>query len=338
MAGNIGALHLFANDVGPEPLSLLDGNFNPLLAALNTLAVFSNYYVDAGAVNAMAVTLGTQQILLAYVDGLVLQVQVANTTTTTTPSLNVNGLGAKTLVNPDGSALSSGSITAGSYIQVIYDASLNSFIVLTGQRGLPGGLSGNAAGQWAIAAPSSGSALTVAGAANAASITINTPATSGQSFGLTCNGGTTAADWSAIFRDQAGNNIFQIRGDHAVLLTDNAASPALFQAGYMDAPVNNQAAGYTLVISDRGKTINKSSGVASTWTIPANASVAFPIGTVIILSVNSGANPITLAITTDTLAWAPTNTTGSRTLSNACVATLIKIQSTLWLISGVGIS
>ena len=43
MAGNVTGLHVFQNDTGPEPLSLLDNNYSALQIAINTLNNFSNY-------------------------------------------------------------------------------------------------------------------------------------------------------------------------------------------------------------------------------------------------------------------------------------------------------
>jgi hypothetical protein len=102
-------------------------------------------------------------------------------------------------------------------------------------------------------------------------------------------------------------------------------------------PQNAQNAGYTFALADEGKHIF--ANTAGTFTIPANASVAFPIGSAITLVNTSGSN-CTVAITTDTLKQAgSTNTGSSRTLSGTNgIATLLKVAATTWLISGVGIS
>lgn len=199
----------------------------------------------------------------------------------------------------------------------------------------------NANGAWQIPAPTSGVGLTVAGASGATALTLNANGTGANSFGLTCNGGTTSGDWCAIFRDNGGVNLMEIRGDRAVLITDNAAAPALFQVGYMDAPQNLQASTYGFLLSDRGKSIYRANAAAVTWTIPANGTTAFPIGTVITLINDATSGVLTIAITTDTLVWVPSLTGGagtSRALAAGAVATLIKVAATRWLISGVGIS
>jgi hypothetical protein len=107
-------------------------------------------------------------------------------------------------------------------------------------------------------------------------------------------------------------------------------------AGYLEVPPNTQAASYTAVLADSGKQIimNASSG---TFTIPANASVAYAVGTVLTI-VNVNSSNLTIAINSDTLTKAGSTTTGSRTLTQNGIATCVKTGSTSWLITGTGIS
>lgn len=121
-------------------------------------------------------------------------------------------------------------------------------------------------------------------------------------------------------------------------ISDNAASPSLWVAGYLDCAQNVQTGNYGLLLSDRGKSIVHNSGSAHTFTIPANSGVAFPVGTTIVLSNVSGGGALTIAITTDTLTIAGSSTTGSRTLAANGLATLYKQTTTSWLISGSGLS
>lgn len=111
------------------------------------------------------------------------------------------------------------------------------------------------------------------------------------------------------------------------------------QIGFRGIPQNSQSANYTLVLSDAGRQILHPSGAGAgdTFTIPANSSVAYAVGTVITF-VNLDTNAVSIAITTDTLTIAGTSTTGTRTLAQNGYATAIKVTSTSWLISGVGLS
>ena len=91
---------------------------------------------------------------------------------------------------------------------------------------------------------------------------------------------------------------------------------------------------YTFDITGKGKTVTFSGAVAAqTITIPANASVAYPIGTFLGFD-NSGSVDISIAITTDALVWADDGTTGTRTLSPGGYAVAQKVAATTWKIAG----
>jgi hypothetical protein len=132
-----------------------------------------------------------------------------------------------------------------------------------------------------------------------------------------------------------------------ILMSNGDAPPTYVSAGnqtanvgYLNIPQNSQSAAYTLVLADSGKQIFHPSAdtTARTWTIPANSSVAFPIGTAVTFINQNGAGVITIAITTDTMRLAGAGTTGSRTLAANGIATAIKITSTEWIISGTGLT
>jgi hypothetical protein len=110
--------------------------------------------------------------------------------------------------------------------------------------------------------------------------------------------------------------------------------------GFRILPQNSQSAAYTLVLADSGKHILHPSAdtTARTFTIPANGSVAFPVGTAVTFVNQNAAGVVTIAITTDTMRLAGAGTTGSRTLAANGVATCIKLTSTEWIISGTGLT
>jgi hypothetical protein len=112
--------------------------------------------------------------------------------------------------------------------------------------------------------------------------------------------------------------------------------PLGFQTGVI--PENSQSANYTTVLADAGKFIYHpaSDNNARTFTIAANASVAYAIGTVI--SFVNMINTLTIAIATDTMTLAGTGTTGSRTLAANGCCTAMKIGTTAWIISGTGLT
>lgn len=109
---------------------------------------------------------------------------------------------------------------------------------------------------------------------------------------------------------------------------------------FSNIPQNSQSAAYPLVLTDAQKHIFHPSAdtTARTFTIPANASVAYAIGTAITFINQHSAGVVTIAITTDTMRLAGAGTTGSRTLAADGVATAIKITATEWIISGTGLT
>lgn len=109
--------------------------------------------------------------------------------------------------------------------------------------------------------------------------------------------------------------------------------------GFREIPQNSQSANYTAVLADSGKHLlhPNGAGAGDTFTIPANGSVAYALGTALTF-VNRDSNSLSIAITTDTLILAGSTTTGTRTLAQNGVATAIKVEATTWIISGSGLS
>lgn len=111
-------------------------------------------------------------------------------------------------------------------------------------------------------------------------------------------------------------------------------STAWNSLGYMtNNYVNAQSAAYTLALTDAFGTVTHPVGDnnARTFTIPANSSVPFPVGTQI--QFTNEINTVTIAITTDTLKFGAAGT-GSRSLAVGGTATIVKLTSTIWRIYG----
>jgi hypothetical protein len=106
--------------------------------------------------------------------------------------------------------------------------------------------------------------------------------------------------------------------------------------GFRGTILNTQDADYTFVLADAAKTIYHTSASTHTYTIPANASVAYPIGTIIQIENENGGGNVTLAITSDTLRWDAS--TGSRTIAANGSASIKKVTSTSWRLVGTSIS
>ncbi|WP_239026110.1 hypothetical protein [Sphingomonas paeninsulae] len=98
-------------------------------------------------------------------------------------------------------------------------------------------------------------------------------------------------------------------------------------------PVNAQTAAYTVALTDRGGMVSMT---GPAFTIPSNASVAFPVGSTIVLY-NNASVATAIVITSDTLRQTGTLNTGPRTISAYGQATIIKVNTTEWTISGAGL-
>jgi hypothetical protein len=120
-------------------------------------------------------------------------------------------------------------------------------------------------------------------------------------------------------------------------LTDVGPTSTL-AAGTKAVVRNRQDSSYTLVLSDAGKSIVGYGSTASqTWTIPANGSVAYPLGTSITFC-NMRSVSCSIACTTDTMYLAGTGGTGTRTLAAYGWATAVKVDTTNWMIGGIGLT
>lgn len=85
----------------------------------------NDFYVDSGAVNAVAITANIGQTTYANLVGGKFKIKMANTTTNSTPTLNINGIGATlNLVGQDNSTgvLAGGLVSGNSYDVLITSA------------------------------------------------------------------------------------------------------------------------------------------------------------------------------------------------------------------------
>jgi hypothetical protein len=108
--------------------------------------------------------------------------------------------------------------------------------------------------------------------------------------------------------------------------------------GYLGLPQSATSTTATLAIGDVGKHIYVTTN-SQTITIPANSSVAYPIGTT--LTFIAGPSPVvtvSIAIATDTMRLAGGALTGTRTLAANGMATAVKVAATTWYINGTGLT
>lgn len=156
-------------------------------------------------------------------------------------------------------------------------------------------------------------------------------------------------DLGLTFRTNLNNMFTELYSDKVdkVTLTDNAIIKANGTSGsiqntgiIIDDDNNVSGAGvqaniqtgttYSLVLGDAGKLVTLNNDAPITVTVPANSSVAFPVGTVIDL-LQLGMGQVSVEITTDTL-----NSIDSmrKIEGQYSAASLIKTGSTEWVLIG----
>ena len=164
------------------------------------------------------------------------------------------------------------------------------------------------------------------GYGNATELAFTTVGTSGQ---LLASGGASAPTFTST----------PALGTPASGVLSSCTVDGTDAVGFRNIPINSNSAAYTAVLADSGKVIFHPSTDANarTFTIPANSSVAYALGTAITF-INMTSQVVTIAITTDTMYLSSAGTTGSRSLAQYGSATAIKMTSTTWLISGSGLT
>lgn len=146
----------------------------------------------------------------------------------------------------------------------------------------------------------------------------------------------TSAQLATAVTDETGSGSLVFGTSPTITPAAGTTTTATSGAGYMGMPQNSQGSSYTLAASDAGKHIYVTT-TGQIITIPANGTVAFPIGTTIVI-VNGNSVSTSIAITTDTLRLSNSSSTGTRTLASNGMCTLLKINSTEWIASGNGLS
>jgi hypothetical protein len=241
--------------------------------------------------------------------------------------LNINAAGstvanvASTGISVTGTVSATGNVTAGNIIANgttanIFNTTATTVNAFGAATALTLGYSGTSGSTHNVGtgAVASGSTKT---------INIGTAGVSGSTtsvaIGSAVSGSTTNLTFNGVVADATALN--------------TAAS-----VGYLGMPQNSKSASYTLLIGDIGKHIYVTA-TGQTITIPANSSVAYPIGTTVTFIAGPSATTVSIAITTDTMYLAgSSNTTGTRTLAAYGMATAIKVAATTWYINGSGLT
>jgi hypothetical protein len=156
---------------------------------------------------------------------------------------------------------------------------------------------------------------------------------------------TNATYWSLMALAGAGDVVGPASSTDSVLavydgttgkLLKNSTMP-ISSVGYIGSPqVSGGATAYTLALTDAGDHVYFTGGSTATLTVPTNASVAFPTGTtILVLNNNSGNLTISGAGVTFQLA---NGSTGNRTVATKGMASLIKVATDTWWVTGPGVT
>jgi hypothetical protein len=106
-----------------------------------------------------------------------------------------------------------------------------------------------------------------------------------------------------------------------------------FTVGYINAP---QSTNTTVAASDAGKHIYFTGGSTATLTVNTNATTAIDVGTVILV-VNNNSGNLTISGAGVTFQLA-NGATGNRTVATKGMATLLKVATDTWYVSGAGVT
>jgi len=213
-------------------------------------------------------------------------------------------------------------------------------------------------GNMSLGAPSSGIAFTVNGLAGATSLSVLAGSTAAVDIGVNRSSAGTAntltagpnivlsgTTWGTTLQSSGNQTeIWQFNSSWVQrLMIDTSGNVNIANGSgalspvYSGIPQNNQNSNYTLVLADANKHMLHNAGGAITYTIPANATVAFPIGTAITFVNATGAGILTLSFG-DTVQFYPSGGSGNRTVATNGQVTALKIAATVWSVTGVGVT
>jgi hypothetical protein len=110
------------------------------------------------------------------------------------------------------------------------------------------------------------------------------------------------------------------------------------QVGYLSSPqVSGGSSAYTLVLGDAGDHVWFTGGSTATLTVPTDSSVAFPTGTTI-LALNNNSGNLTISGAGVTFQLVNSASTGNRTVATKGMASLIKVATDTWWVTGPGVT
>ena len=164
----------------------------------------------------------------------------------------------------------------------------------------------------------------------------------------------TAANWSTANPTLALGEVGFESNTGAIKIGDGSTAWQLLPYLRATEPAGNadtaKTTGYVgvpqVVLSSGNLTLSKThagkqiyvTGSGQTITIPANSSVPFEIGSAIVIINSSSVTTFVNVQSSDTLRLANSGNLGQRTIGPWGIATIVKITSTSWIITGNGVT
>jgi hypothetical protein len=175
---------------------------------------------------------------------------------------------------------------------------------------------------------SSGNIKTVVGSVNLATqVTGTLPVANGGT------GVTTSTGSGSVVLSTSPTLTTPVLGTPTSGTLSNCTVDGTNKVGYIGAP---QSTNTTVAASDAGKHIYITGGSTATLTVNTNATTAIDIGTtILVVNNNSGNLTISGAGVTFQLA---NGATGNRTVATKGMATLLKVATDTWYVSGAGVT
>lgn len=130
----------------------------------------------------------------------------------------------------------------------------------------------------------------------------------------------------------AGTDIFAIaESDGSGGFTSKGITGDEIKKAITTISKSSQSASYTLVLTDRDKLVEVDNASANTLSVPLNASVAFPIGTQILV-VQKGSGQCTITPISGVTVYSEDSKV--KTVGQYALATLIKCDTDTWYLGG----